>query len=111
MNGTIVVSQIGARRHYAVPRIFHSRGRLERLYTDICAVKGWPRLLAAAPRSILPASLRRLAGRVPVGIPNEKIVTFEGTGLASVMERWSLRSKSEATAAMIELGERISRRV
>ena len=38
MNGTIVVSQLGARMHYAVPRILHQAGRLERLYTDICAV-------------------------------------------------------------------------
>lgn len=28
MNGKVVVSQLGARMHYAVPRIFASHGRL-----------------------------------------------------------------------------------
>jgi hypothetical protein len=29
-----IVAQLGARMHYAVPRIFHEAGILERLYTD-----------------------------------------------------------------------------
>ncbi len=34
----LLVAQIGARMHYAVPRMLHAENRLERLYTDICAV-------------------------------------------------------------------------
>jgi hypothetical protein len=36
------VAQLGARMHYAVPRILHEAGILDRFYTDICAAKGWP---------------------------------------------------------------------
>jgi hypothetical protein len=33
----VVVAQLGARMHYAVPRIFLAAGLLEALYTDIVA--------------------------------------------------------------------------
>lgn len=111
MSGSVVVSQIGARMHYAVPRILHAHGRLERLYTDICAVRGWPRLLAAAPRPALPAAARRLAGRVPHGIPRERIAAFSGMGLGSVLQRMRAASPGEETAAMLALSRRFSRRV
>src|SRR5262249_61762278 len=35
------VAQLGARMHYAVPRILHARGQLTQLFTDIAANKGW----------------------------------------------------------------------
>lgn len=111
MTRTIVVSQIGARMHYAVPRMAHARGRLERLYTDICAAKGWPRLLGALPPSQTPAPLRRLAGRMPTGIPPEKIATFDMMGLFSVLRRMRSRSRSAETAEMVRLAESFSRRV
>lgn len=44
MTGTVVVSQLGARMHYAVPRIFASERQLAHFYTDICATKNWPPL-------------------------------------------------------------------
>ncbi|MBU1910313.1 MAG: glycosyltransferase family 4 protein [Verrucomicrobia bacterium] len=37
----VAVAQIGARRHYAIPRILHDVGRLAGLYTDFCA-EAWP---------------------------------------------------------------------
>ncbi len=42
MEGSFVVSQLGARMHYAVPRIFADHQRLAHFYTDICALQGWP---------------------------------------------------------------------
>ena len=44
---TVCVAQLGARMHYAVPRILHAAGMLERFYTDLAAVRGWPALLRA----------------------------------------------------------------
>ena len=111
MNGTIVVSQLGARMHYAVPRILHQAGRLERLYTDICAVKNWPRALGAVPPSVLPATLRRLRGRVPHDIPRGKICCFEAVGIASVISRMLDRSRSNDTRAALSAGRRFSRAV
>ena len=111
MNGTIVVSQLGARMHYAVPRILHQAGHLERLYTDICAVKNWPRALGAVPPSVLPATLRRLRGRVPHDIPRGKICCFEAVGIASVISRMLDRSRSNDTRAALSAGRRFSRAV
>ena len=92
MNGTVVVSQLGARMHYAVPRIFASQGRLAHFYTDICATEGWPRLVNGLPRRLLPASLKRLTGRVPKGVPAELTSTFPSFGAQSAIRR--LREKN-----------------
>jgi len=40
MEGSVVVSQLGARRHYAVPRIFANNQRLAHFSTDICVFQG-----------------------------------------------------------------------
>lgn len=111
MNGTIVVSQLGARMHYAVPRIFENLGRLERLNTDICASRGWPRALAMMPRGALPASLRRLAGRIPHGIPPHKIRCFETIGLEAVIRRMLTPTIAVDTEVALEAGRAFSRAV
>ena len=78
---SVVVSQMGARMHYAVPRILHEAGALERLYTDICAVQGFPRLLAGVPRDWQPSAMRRLLGRVPAGLPRSRIRSKAGMSM------------------------------
>lgn len=76
----VIVAQLGARRHYAIPRMLHEAGMLEHFYTDICTVKGWPRLLKAVPTTLQPAGLKRLLGRVPKGVAPEKITAFTSFG-------------------------------
>ena len=39
-----ICSQIGAREHYAVPRVLHRAGKLNRLYTDLWAGTMWQAL-------------------------------------------------------------------
>ena len=36
-----ISAQIGAREHYAIPRVLHREGKLERLYTDFWASATW----------------------------------------------------------------------
>jgi glycosyltransferase involved in cell wall biosynthesis len=36
-----ICTQIGAREHYAIPRVLHRAGKLERLYTDFWASDPW----------------------------------------------------------------------
>ena len=36
-----ICAQIGAREHYAIPRVLHGAGKLERLYTDFWASSPW----------------------------------------------------------------------
>jgi glycosyltransferase involved in cell wall biosynthesis len=73
---------LGARMHYAVPRLLHASGKLERFHTDIYAgLGGWPRLLAMFPENCQPAGMRRLLGRAAVGIPGELIKSYPLFGL------------------------------
>lgn len=111
MSGAFVVSQLGARMHYAVPRMLHRAGLLERLYTDICAVKGWPRILEHLPSAALPAGLRRLKGRVPKNIPPERIISFQGLGLSSVLHRMLVPTRAADTRVALEAGRRFSQNV
>ena len=66
--------------HYAVPRILQETGQLERLYTDICATRGWPRLLNLIPNSLRPTTVSRLLSRVPRGVPDRRIAAFNDFG-------------------------------
>ena len=108
---TVIVSQLGARMHYAVPRIFATEHRLARFYTDICAVKGWPRLLNQLPGRLFPAAIRRLIGRRPQGVPLEKITTFANFGLQSALRRLANETGPQSTANAIWAGEQFGRLV
>ena len=76
------VAMLGARMNYAVPRILHAAGMLDRFYTDFSAGSGWGRVLRAWPRGLRPAGVRRLLGRSPDGIPADMITAFNGFGLS-----------------------------
>jgi glycosyltransferase involved in cell wall biosynthesis len=58
-----ITSQIGAREHYAIPRVLHRAGKLERLYTDFWATAPW-RLLGklTGKASLATRCHRELAG-------------------------------------------------
>ena len=76
-----VITQLGARMHYAVPRILHAEGRLNHLFTDIAANKGWLRWCGRIPSALQADSLRRIAGRTPNGIPSDRVTAFNQFGL------------------------------
>ena len=111
MTSTVVVSQLGARMHYAVPRIFASENQLAHFYTDICATKSWPRLIKCIPKNLLPSSVKRLIGRVPKGVAPELISTFPGFGLRSAVRRLRLANVVEQTEHAVWAGSEFSRLV
>jgi glycosyltransferase involved in cell wall biosynthesis len=106
----VIVAQLGARMHYAVPAILQRSGMLERFYTDICAPR-LPKTLQTMASRYGPASFRRWLGRVPVDIPEEKITSFGAMGLEY---NWRFRrgvSRGSATAAFLWAGEQFCRRI
>lgn len=108
----MLVAQIGARMHYAVPRIFHDAGILGALHTDICATKGWPKLLnALLPQGARPTALRRLFSRVPVGIPPRLIRTENDIGLKFALGGRRCRTATERTSLHFWAAEEFCRRV
>ena len=111
VNETAIVAQLGARMHYAVPRIFAEAGRLERFFTDICAVKGWPKLLRLIPSGLRSTGVRRLLERVPFGVPPNRIAAFNGFGREYARRRMLAATPTEQTAAHLWAGREFARRV
>ncbi|ABK19014.1 glycosyl transferase, group 1 [Syntrophobacter fumaroxidans MPOB] len=68
----LLVAQIGARRHYAVPRVLHGAGMLDRLVTDACGdLFPWS-LADLVPAFLRRDALSRLAARSS-GLPRGKV--------------------------------------
>ncbi len=99
-----VVAQLGARMHYAVPCILHRAGMLAKLYTDICAVKGWPKLLCLVPAALRSPALHRLLGRVPRGLPRDRITAFTSFGLEYARRR-AASTPAQTTATHLWAGQ------
>lgn len=100
---TWLVAQLGARMHYAVPRLLHSAGMLEKLSTDICAGR-WAESLGRIPLGLLPGPLERLAGRVPHGVPRSRIRSFPLFGLEYAARRAAARTPSALTGVHLWAG-------
>lgn len=99
-----IVAQLGARMHYAVPRLLYAMGQLEHFYTDICAGKRWPRLLRALPKALRPSAMERLVGRVPEGIPPECLTAFTSFGLHYFWRQAAARSRGEISSSFLWAG-------
>ncbi len=107
----VIVAQLGARRHYAIPRMLHEAGMLERFFTDICAVNGWSRLAQYLPSRLQPSGLKRLLGRAPKGVPPEKITAFKSFGWEYYQRQRRARTRSEITAAHLWAGQEFCNRI
>lgn len=109
MKERVVVSQLGARMDYAVPRILNAHGMLEHFYTDICATKGWPRLVGYLPRRFQPAGIRRLIGRRPSGVPPQRMTCFPSVGLSFALRRMRAHARpDDRMRAELDAGRRLS---
>lgn len=107
----VIIAQLGARMHYAIPRMLHEVGMLDHFYTDICAVKGWPHFLHYLPSRLQPSGVKRLLGRVPKGVPPEKITAFTSFGWEYYQRQRRARIGSEITAAHLWSGQEFCNRI
>lgn len=108
---SFTVAQLGARGHYAIPRILYQDNILEHFYTDICAVKGWPKYLRLIPPQLQSKSLARLTGRVPHQLPTKLITAFSGFGFEYVRRLRRTFSVSEVTQTFLWAGKTFNRLV
>ena len=107
----VLVAQLGARMHYAVPRILHDAGALSCLYTDFCVPSRFRRFLDLLPRFLQPAVVQRGLSRIPEGIPPEAIVSFNSLGLSYARRLRASRSASDSTRAFLWAGSEFCRRI
>lgn len=79
----VAVVMLGARRHYAVPRLLHEAGLLKRFHADsYIGNKPWlERTLKAIPPSWRPETVKRWIGRTDTTLPPEKVMSYERFGL------------------------------
>ncbi|MEI6078323.1 MAG: hypothetical protein WCS94_22280, partial [Verrucomicrobiota bacterium] len=82
----IIVAQLGARMHYAVPKVFHQAGLLERLYTDLFIPSG--SLSARLIDELLP---RRLAGKLKRNNPGLSPELVSSNNLHGLITKVRLR--------------------
>lgn len=105
----IAVAQLGARMHYAVPRIFAGSGCLSRLFTDLYAGGGFSKNLSHLPAAFLPSSLRKFGGRQGAGIPAEAVTSFGLLGLKYWSRLRSARSPRDTAMVHLWAGDELGR--
>ena len=82
----VVVAQLGARMHYAVPVLLHRAGLLAHFFTDAYAGAGsawrrWQSVAALVPPPAQPKVLQRLLGRRHDGLPAARLTACNWLGL------------------------------
>jgi glycosyltransferase involved in cell wall biosynthesis len=102
---TVVVAQLGARMHYAVPSILTRSGRLDLLYTDLVATQRFFRMLRALPAGLQTIGLKRMLGRSPSEIPADRITAFSLFGLRYLQRRKAARTPAELLRVHLWAGE------
>jgi glycosyltransferase involved in cell wall biosynthesis len=110
---TVAVAQLGARMHYAVPRIFHDAGLLERLYTDsYVGNKPWlERTLGRLPPRLRSGGVGRLMGRKEERIPPAKVTSFDAFGLQYARAQRRAKGTVELTRIYADFARRFCDRV
>jgi glycosyltransferase involved in cell wall biosynthesis len=104
----VVVAQVGAREHYAVPEMLHAHGMLARLYTDIY----WkaPFGPSALP-SFVPKGLRRLAGRRSAVLPDRLVRSFDAALMADRLRQLYATRPTRLGDRLLDYDRRFTRRV
>jgi glycosyltransferase involved in cell wall biosynthesis len=77
------VAMLGARLHYAVPKLLYKAGLLGRFYTDaFLSDRSWiKKILTSMPSGLLPKAAQRLLGRTDQDLPADRVVSFPGFGV------------------------------
>jgi glycosyltransferase involved in cell wall biosynthesis len=102
-----IVTQIGSRERYAVPRAFHARGNLHHFYTDIWSGR------AAKFARYLPHG-DGFAHRFHAGLPPDRVTAFNAFGIRCALRPyWRGRPKTmdEQYAEFTWIGQQFAQRV
>lgn len=93
----LIVAQIGARHHYAVPRMLAKADCLEAFYTDACASHGFGRVCdTVLPRSLKRGLVGSLVQRRIDGVPQRKVHCTDRLLLSNLLRRSLGRDPFEA---------------
>jgi Glycosyl transferases group 1 len=101
---------LGARMHYAVPRLLYEAGLLERFFTDsYLGNKPWlESILRSVPQHRAPRGLLRWLGRTDAVLPANMVASFEALGLWYVWARKRAKTQVAMEAVFREAARRFS---
>lgn len=109
----VAVAMLGARMHYAVPRILAEAGLLSRFYTD--SYVGNKPALVTGLRLMQRVTGGQLAtrwlGRDAPGLPAERVTSFEALGLRYAFARRRAKDTAELKAVFAATNARFARAV
>jgi glycosyltransferase involved in cell wall biosynthesis len=106
-----VVCQLGARMHYAVPRMLSQAGKLECFYTDLYGGLDWTGIFHRLPEKWRISGLRRLMGRVAAGLPNDKVYAQPMFGAWYYLRRRTARDTDHMSGIHLWAGRAFGNRV
>lgn len=112
-NFKVTVAMLGARMHYALPRLLNEAGLLDRFFTD-SYIGNKPILefvLRLIPNRLCPAFLQRWLGRKEDSIPPEKVTCFEQLGLWYGFSRIRLRGSADLVSLFISVSQKFTRMI
>ncbi|MCF6354847.1 MAG: glycosyltransferase family 4 protein [Candidatus Polarisedimenticolaceae bacterium] len=109
----ITVAMLGARRHYAVPRLLHEAGLLKRFYTDsYLGNKPWLKMaLETMPSAVRPNAVQRWLGRCDSVLPPEKVWSFERFGLWYAWALSRVQTSSQREAICLNAAKRFNHHI
>ena len=107
MSNSWICCQIGAREHYAIPRVLHTNGRLQALYSDLWVGPGLQKLAGAIGSKIA----RSISGRFHQELAQAQVISWPLRAMA--WESKVRRSGKSANAldkysAFSEVGSRFA---
>lgn len=110
-NPQIIVAQLGARMHYAVPALLQQAGMLAHFYTDAYVGKGsaWQvltKLGLLIPEFWQPLSLKKLLSRQEDRLPAEKVKAFNLFGLSYALAQKRAGNEAELHQVYMDYGSR-----
>ncbi len=107
----MIVAQLGARMHYAVPKILHQGGLLNHLYTDAYFGKGIWQAVNYVPHKLLPDNLKRFKDRNDKIIPDQKISSYLKLGLDYHLKRQRIKDANQRIDVSLWAGRKFNRMV
>jgi len=92
--------------HYAVPRILHRAGRLERFYTDFYTGIIAKQVLSSVPKGWRTSAMNRALGRVADDLPYERIRSYPLLGLEYYVRQALARDPEARSKVFLGIGRK-----
>jgi glycosyltransferase involved in cell wall biosynthesis len=110
---TVAVAMLGARMHYAVPRLLHEAGLLDRFFTDsYVGNKPWLQAgLCALPAVLRSSAVERWLGRCEPALPPEKVTSFDLLGLWYGRARQRAKGAADTSEVFYQAAARFNRNI